>query len=68
MLFRSDRFTQSKLEFAAQATAVAANEGAGANADYHEGVAIFMMVKGGLMAEAAIGGQKFKFTPTSKKK
>lgn len=57
------RFTENKLEFAAQATAVAANEGAAANANYSEGVAIFTMVKGGLMAEAAIGGQKFKFTP-----
>lgn len=60
-------FTESKLEFAAQATAVAANEGAAANADYSRGVAIFTMVKGGLMAEAAIGGQKFKFKPTTKK-
>ena len=58
-----DRFTQNKLEFAAQATAVAANEGAAANADYSGGVAIFTMAKGGLMAEAAIGGQKFKFEP-----
>lgn len=57
------RFAENKLEFAAQATAVAANEGAAANANYSEGVAIFTMVKGGLMAEAAIGGQKFKFTP-----
>ncbi len=62
-----DRFTQSKLEFAAQATAVAANEGAAANVDYSGGVAIFTMVKGGLMAEAAIGGQKFKFEPATKK-
>jgi lipid-binding SYLF domain-containing protein len=62
-----DRFTQSKLEFAAQATAVAANEGAATNVDYSGGVAIFTIAKGGLMAEAAIGGQKFKFTPTKKK-
>ncbi len=61
-----DRFTQNKLEFAAQATAVAANEGAAANADYSGGVAIFTMAKAGLMAEAAIGGQKFKFEPTTK--
>ncbi len=63
-----NRFTQSRLEFAAQATAVAAAEGAAANADYSGGVAIFTMVKGGLMAEAAIGGQKFKFEPVSSKK
>ena len=62
-----EEFTQSKLEFAAQATAVAANEGAAANADYSRGVAIFTMVKGGLMAEAVIGGQKFKFKPATKK-
>ncbi len=61
-----DRFTQSKLEFAAQATAVAATEGAAANVDYSGGVAIFTLAKGGLMAEAAIGGQKFKFEPKKK--
>jgi len=30
---------------------------------YHKGMAIFIHTKGGLMYEAAIGGQKFKFTP-----
>jgi lipid-binding SYLF domain-containing protein len=62
-----DHFKQNKLEFAAQATAVAAKEGAAANADYSKGVAIFTMAKAGLMAEAAIGGQKFTFEPTAKK-
>ena len=39
-----------------------ADKGAAANADYHGGVAIFTMVKGGLMAEASVGGQTFSFT------
>ena len=30
---------------------------------YHNGMAVFIHTKGGLMYEAAIGGQKFKFTP-----
>ena len=30
---------------------------------YHKGMAVFIHTKGGLMYEAAIGGQKFKFTP-----
>lgn len=30
---------------------------------YHKGMAIFIHAKGGLMYEAAIGGQKFKFKP-----
>ena len=37
--------------------------GAGANAKYTDGVAIFQHTKGGLMAAAAVGGQKFKFEP-----
>ncbi len=55
--------TEGKLKFAAQASAVAATEGAAANADYSNGVAIFTLTKGGLMFEASIGGQKFSFTP-----
>lgn len=56
-----DRFTQNKLEFSAQASAVAATAGASANAKYKDGVMIFTQVKGGLMYEASVGGQKFKF-------
>jgi len=57
-----DRFKAEKIEFDAQASAVVADQGAAANADYHGGVAVFTMVKGGLMAEASVGGQTFTFT------
>ena len=33
-----------------------------AQASYHKGMAVFVHIKGGLMYEAAIGGQKFSFT------
>ena len=37
--------------------------GAQAAAKYEKGMAIFVHIKGGLMYEASIGGQKFKFEP-----
>ena len=51
----------SKFEFAAQVSAVAATAGASADVAYEDGVAVFTMVKGGLMYEASVGGQKFKY-------
>ena len=30
---------------------------------YHKGMAVFTIAKGGLMYEATLGGQKFKYTP-----
>lgn len=57
-----DRFKQDNLEFAAQASAVAAKSGASANVKYRDGVMIFTQQKGGLMYEASIGGQKFDYT------
>jgi len=33
---------------------------------YHKGVAIFTIAKGGLMADASVNGQKFKFKRTAK--
>ena len=57
-----DRFKKNKVEFSAQASAVAATAGASANAKYHEGVMIYTQQKGGLMYEASVGGQKFKFS------
>jgi lipid-binding SYLF domain-containing protein len=58
-----DRFKQSKLTISAQVSAVAAAEGAGEKARYEESVLVFTRPKEGLMAEASVGGQKFKFTP-----
>jgi lipid-binding SYLF domain-containing protein len=58
-----ERFKENKLEFAAQASAVAVKEGASADLAYRDGVAVFTMTKGGLMYEAAVGGQELKFKP-----
>ncbi len=56
-----DRFKGNNFEFSAQASAVAVTEGASADANYEGGVMVFTMQKGGLMYEASIGGQKFKY-------
>jgi len=56
-------FEAGNFTFSAQASAVAATAGAAANAAWNNGVAVFTLVQGGLMAEATIGGQKFTFTP-----
>lgn len=37
--------------------------GVQAKTDYRKGMVVFVHVKGGLMYEASIGGQKFKFKP-----
>jgi lipid-binding SYLF domain-containing protein len=57
-----DRFKKNKFEFSAQASAVAVKTGASANAKYNDGVMIYTQQKGGLMYEASVGGQKFKFS------
>lgn len=54
-------FKESKMEFSAQVSAVAATAGASKNAKYEHGVAVFTLAKGGLMYEASVGGQKFKY-------
>ena len=56
-------FKESKFEMRAEASAIAAAEGAAATAKYKEGVAVFTLPKKGLMVQASIGGQKFKFEP-----
>ena len=56
-------FKQGKANLSAQASAVALDQGAAAVAKYKNGVAIFTQMKGGLMAEASVGGQKFSFEP-----
>ena len=58
-----DDFKQGNFEVAAGASAIAVQSGASKAAGYEQGVAIFTMGTGGLMFEAAIGGQKFSFEP-----
>lgn len=65
IMFRDEtalnHFRRGNFEFGAQVSAVAITLGASADANYDGGVAIFTLAKGGLMAEASIGGQKFKY-------
>jgi len=56
-------FKRGNFEFNAQASAVAITAGASADAAYDSGVAVFTHAAGGLMLEASIGGQRFKYTP-----
>ena len=58
-----DAFKKGKFALSAQVSAVAAASGASANAKYELGVAVFTLAKSGLMYEASVGGQKFKFKP-----
>ena len=56
-----EHFTRGNFEFAAQASAVAVTLGASADANYDSGVAVFTLAEGGLMLEATMGGQRFKY-------
>lgn len=58
-----DRLIDGSLAFSANASAVAASAGAAATADYEAGVAVFSLPITGLMYEASIGGQRFRFEP-----
>ena len=58
-----DHFTRGNFEMGAQVSAVALTMGASKDASYDSGVAVFTLADGGLMAEASVGGQKFKYTP-----
>jgi lipid-binding SYLF domain-containing protein len=58
-----DDFSRGNYELGAQASAVAITAGASADAAYNSGVAIFTIAEGGLMFEASVGGQKFKYEP-----
>lgn len=56
--FKSGDFT-----FSGQVSAVALERGVSANANFKNGVAVYTQAKGGLMYQASIGGQKFRFEP-----
>ena len=56
-----DEFKEGNFSFAAEISAVALKSGIGLNAKYKDGVAVFVLPKAGLMADATVGGQKFSF-------
>jgi lipid-binding SYLF domain-containing protein len=56
-----DDFKRGNFELGAQVSAVAVVSGASLDANYSKGVAVFTIAAGGLMYEAAVGGQKFKY-------
>ena len=56
-----EQFKGGNFELSAQASAVAVTKGASGNVKYRNGIMIFTQEKGGLMYEAAVGGQKFDY-------
>ncbi len=56
-----DRFTNGKFKFSGEASAVALKKGVSADIAYQDGVAIITDPMGGVMAEASVGTQKFKY-------
>jgi hypothetical protein len=60
------QFEQGNVKMDAHATAVAAEAAVGESLPYNNGVAIFTFTKGGLMADASIGGQRFTFDKLKK--
>lgn len=58
-----EEFMTGEFTLSAQATAVAIDAGAAAKADYRDGIAVFVLSDKGLMVDASVGGQKFKYLP-----
>lgn len=56
-----DKFIEGEFEFAATVSAVAADKGAAAKANYQKGMLVFIHADKGLMYEATVGGQKFRY-------
>jgi lipid-binding SYLF domain-containing protein len=53
-----------KFELGANLSAVALKEGAASTTKFQNGVAVFTATKAGLMVEASVSGQKFRYSPT----
>ncbi|MEN8125318.1 MAG: YSC84-related protein [Bacteroidota bacterium] len=56
-----DKFKNNKFKFAGEASAVAIDKSISDNIDYQDGVAVYTHANKGLMAEASLGTQKFKY-------
>jgi len=58
-----DRFKRNEIDFGANASAVIADKGAAAGAQFVDGVAVFVKPTKGAMAEASLGGQQITYLP-----
>jgi lipid-binding SYLF domain-containing protein len=58
-----DRFKAGQVTFAADASAVVLKTGVTTDASFIDGVAVVVSPIGGVMLEAAIGGQQFTYQP-----
>ena len=58
-----EKFQKENFEFNAQVTAIVVTAALSTNTDYSNGVAVFVLPKAGIMAEATVGGQKFSYNP-----
>ena len=59
----AEAFKYGRFELGTQLSAIAVNDGVGKAGTYTDGVAVFILPKAGLMAEASVGGQRFDFDP-----
>jgi lipid-binding SYLF domain-containing protein len=58
-----DKFKNNKFKLATEVSAVALEAGVSADLNYQNGVAVYTYGNKGVMAEASVGTQKFKFRP-----
>jgi lipid-binding SYLF domain-containing protein len=61
--FAVERLKAGSFELGANASAVALQSGAAASAAFADGVAVFTLPHGGLMAELSVSGQKLNYQP-----
>jgi lipid-binding SYLF domain-containing protein len=57
------KFKNGDFKLSADASAVAINAGAAANAQFKNNIIVFVYSQEGLMADASLGAQTFRFTP-----
>jgi lipid-binding SYLF domain-containing protein len=58
-----DRFKRNEIDFGANASAIVADKGAAINAQFVDGVAVFVRPTRGAMAEASLAGQQITYLP-----
>jgi lipid-binding SYLF domain-containing protein len=58
-----DDFMSGDMEITSSASAVASEAGSARKTEYRNGVLVFITDEKGLMLEAAVGGQRFRFEP-----